>query len=198
MDGVFLSSRVGMAAKCNRSQNTVVSASLFAECEYIYTHTLAYTYIYIYIRSHLGSRHRLHFAAMPTRENKKTPSTTWAVFFASNELAPGGKRNIQQACRASNGRVQVETAYVRSLVLRWHKAVKFDQANAFATKYSKLTTRIAKVQTIGEGLPNLPQHQLVQLVRECQLFQLPAAYFRRHRVVPVRLLTIVLLLLLWG
>ena len=91
---------------------------------------------------------------MPTRENKKTPSTTWAVFFASNELAPGGKRNIQQACRASNGRVQVFYSYVRSLVLHWRKAVKFDQASRFATKHSKLPKGITKVRLITtEGLP---------------------------------------------
>ena len=42
---------------------------------------------------------------------------------------------------------------MRSLVLKWHKAVKFDQANAFATKYSKLPKGITKVRMIGEGLP---------------------------------------------
>ena len=45
------------------------------------------------------------------------------------------------------------------------------------------------------GSQNLPQHRLVQMVRERRLFQLPAAYFRQHRVVPVRLLTIVFLTL---
>ena len=92
------------------------------------------------------------FAAMPTREEKKTPATTWAVFFESCAAARG-KRNIQQACRASKGRVKVERVYVRSLVLRWHQAVKFDQAKAFATKYSKHPKAMTKVRMISEGLP---------------------------------------------